>query len=238
MQGIGRLMRPIDSDKVPKKLATLFLTSLSGKRLDITGKGSEPKDDGDKKEKDDLNLGDHDDPKTRYTTTSMTLSEAYELPVPVYYKIEVGFKDFINQARIKDGNSVEVLKRKFIDPEDLSKFDPIALRERVSRVRDMVRAQYKKIIMDRDSKTVEGKKMWFCQGKKVLGKSGCDRTQLQVNLEIHHIHPYTFAELFRKFGEDGVLQWHSDLKNLQYLVTLCEDCHDLAHESAQDSEVA
>jgi len=239
MQGLGRLMRPVDYQKVPRKLATLFLTSLSGKKLDISGKGADPGETTEKTEKDDLNLNDHDSPKTRYTTTSMTLSEAYDLPVPVFYKTEVGFKDFINQTRIKDGNTVEVLKRKFIDPEELIKFDPIALRERVSRIRDMVRAQYKKAIMDRDSKTIDGRRIWSCQGKRVLGKEGCERSQTEVNLEIHHLAPYTFAELFRKFGEDGTLAWHSDPKNLEYLVTLCEGCHDLIHtKEASDHEVA
>ena len=238
MQAIGRLMRPVDYSLVPKKLATLFLTSLSGKKLDISGKGSEPKDEDETKEKDDLNLSDHDDPRTRYITTSMTLSEAYDLPVPVFYKIEVGFKDFINQSRIKDGNSVEVLKRKFIDPEDLNQFDPIALRERVSRVRDMVRAQYKRVIMERDSKLSDGRRLWYCQGKRVLGEKGCDRSQLEVNLEIHHMEPFTFAELFRKYGENGVLEWHADPKNLEHLVSLCENCHDLIHEKDEETGVA
>jgi|GEM_PF-2682090 len=227
MQGIGRLMRPVSGDAVPKKTAILFLTSLSGKKLDIGGQGtdpSEPKDPRDPGLPDD-----HDDPKTRYTTTSMTLSEAYDLPIPVFYKTEVGFRDFINQTRVKDGNTVEVLKRKFIDPEELDKFDPVALREHVSRIRDMVRAQYKRAIIDRDSKMVDGKKVWYCHGKELLGKEGCERTMNEVHLEIHHKAPYTFAELYRTLGDEGVVSWHADPKNLQHLITICSGCHDKVH---------
>ena len=236
MQAIGRLMRPVSFDKVPKKLATLFLTSLSGKKLNISGKGSEPTDDEDELGGGDegLDLNDHDSPKTKYTTTSMTLSEAYDLPVPVYYKSEVGFRDFINQSRINDGNAVEVLKRRAIDSEDLDAFDPVALREQVSRIRDTVRAQYKKYIMERDSRTVDGRKIWFCQGKKVLGNPGCDRTTKEVNIEIHHMHPFTFADLYRRLGKDGTIAWHSDPNNMKHLVSLCEVCHDLVHSREED----
>jgi len=236
MQAIGRLMRPVSFDKVPKKLATLFLTSLSGKKLNIAGKGSEPTDDDDELEADDeaLDLNDHDSPKTKYTTTSMTLSEAYDLPVPVYYKSEVGFRDFINQTRIKDGNAVEVLKRRAIDTGELDAFDPVALREEVSRVRDIVRAQYKKFIMERDSRTEDGRKVWYCQGKKVLGSPGCDRTSKEVNIEIHHKHPYTFADLYRRLGRDGVIAWHADKANMEHLISLCEGCHDLVHSREED----
>lgn len=236
MQAIGRLMRPVSTDIVPKKLATLFLTSLSGKKLNISGKGSEPSDDEDDLESGDegLDLNDHDSPKTKYTTTSMTLSEAYDLPVPVYYKTEVGFRDFINQTRIKDGNAVEVLKRRAIDTADLDAFDPVTLREEVSRVRDMVRAQYGKFIMERDSKVVDGRRIWFCQGKAVLGTPGCDRTSIEVKIEIHHKHPYTFADLWRRLGRDGVIAWHADPSNMTHLVSLCEVCHDLVHSREED----
>jgi superfamily II DNA or RNA helicase len=236
MQAIGRLMRPVSFEKVPKKLATLFLTSLSGKKLNIAGKGSESKGDDDQTGSDgeELDLNNHDSPRTKYTTTSMTLSEAYDLPVPVFYKSEVGFRDFINQTRIKDGNAVEVLKRRAIDASDLDAFDPVALREEVSRVRDIVRAQYKKFIMERDSRTEEGRKIWYCQGKKVLGSIGCDRTSKEVNIEIHHRHPYSFADLYRRFGRDGVIAWHSDKENMEHLVSLCEGCHDLAHSREED----
>lgn len=235
MQAIGRLMRPISREIVPRKLATLFLTSLTGKKLDITGKGSDPSDEG--KDREPQGLDDHDNPKARYTTTSMTLSEAYDLPHRVFYKTEVGFKDFINESRIKDGNSVEVLKHKAIDPEALDKFDPMALKENVSRIRDMVRAQYKKDIWLRDSIIQDGKRTWICQGKRVLGKEGCGRSELEVHLEMHHLHPHTFAELYGKLGPDGVIKWHADRENLKYLVTLCEECHDKIHER-EDNEVA
>ncbi|MBS1984818.1 MAG: hypothetical protein JST16_11670 [Bdellovibrionales bacterium] len=238
MQGIGRLMRPIDFKKVPKKLATLFLTSLSGKKLDITGKGSEPADEDDELSGDPTRLDGVDPVKTRYTTTSMTLSEAYDLPVPVFYKTEVGFKDFINQRRIDNPNSVERLKRRFIDPEEFGNFDPIALREIISRLRDEARTQYKRDIQERDSRTEDGKRVWFCQGKKILGPKGCNRTQLEVPLEIHHLHPFTFAGLFKTLGPDGVLAWHADRANLKHLVTLCPNCHDLIHEQEPSDEEA
>ena len=234
MQAIGRLMRPVPPEKVPKKTAILFLTSLTGKCLDIVGKGSEPKDPEERSEFDPRLPDDHDDPKTRYTTTSMTLSEAYDLPIPVFYKTEVGFRDFINQTRVKDGNTVEVLKRKYIDPEELDKFNAVALREHVSRIRDMDRAQYKRAIIDRDSKLVDGKKIWFCHGKELLGADGCERTMREVNLEIHHKAPYTFAELYRTLGDDGVVAWHADPKNLQQLITLCDVCHEKIHEKDGD----
>lgn len=232
MQGIGRLMRPV-GDNSFKKLATLFLTSLTGKKLSISGKGSDPKEKDNAHDEFDPN--DHDNPKSRYTTISMTLSEAYDLPTPVFYKTEVGFRDFINQTRVKDGNTVEVLKRKFIDPEELDKFDPIHLRENLSRLRDMVRAQYKKFIMERDSRLVEGRRVWFCHGKDLLGDKGCNRSASEVNLEIHHMEPYTFASLYSKYDEDGILKWHADLENMKHLVTLCEGCHYLIH-SEEESE--
>lgn len=237
MQAIGRLMRPIAFEKVPKKLATLFLTSLSGKRLNISGKGSEPSGQGD----DDLGeagrLDDHDNPKTRYTTSSMTLSEAYDLPNPVFYKSEVGFKDFINETRINDANSVERVKRKSIDPEELDKFNALELKHELNRLRSMVRSQYKSVIEKRDSKIVDGKKVWFCHGKEIVGEKGCNRTANEVNLEIHHMEPFTFAKLFQQFGPDGLIKWHSDAKNLKHLVTLCTNCHDLVHEK-EDEEAA
>jgi hypothetical protein len=238
MQAIGRLMRPAPS--VPKKLATLFLTSLSGsKRLSISGKGADPTggDDNDDTGEGGNDPNGHDEPKTKYTTTSMTLSEAYDLPVPVFYKTAVGFKDFINQARIKDGNSVELLKRKVLDPAELEKIPAISEYAEYSRTRDRVRAQYKLEIRDRDSRIEDGSRLWFCQGKKLLGQEGCERTERQVNLEIHHMHPYTFAELYRKFGgEDGVIAWHANRNNLKYLVSLCSECHDLIHAKHHEEE--
>lgn len=236
MQGIGRLMRPIDFEKVPKKLATLFLTSLSGKKLDISGKGAEPDGEGDDDTGDSTRLDEHDNPKTRYTTSSMTLSEAYDLPNPVFYKNEVGFKDFINETRVNDGNAVERVKRKNIDPAELDKFDAIGLKNELNRLRDMVRAQYKGIIQARDSKTTGGKKVWYCHGKEIVGEKGCNRTAHEVKIEIHHMEPYTFANLYQQHGHDGLLMWHSDPKNLKYLASLCTSCHDLVH--AKDDEEA
>jgi hypothetical protein len=236
MQGIGRLMRPIDAHKVPKKLAVLFLTSLSGKKLDITAKGSNENDGEDADEEYKL-PEEHDDPKNRYTTTSMTLSEAYDLPIPVFYKVEVGFKDFINQSRIKDGNSVEIIRRGNVDTQELEETDWLKMRQEVNSTRAMVLAQYKREIIDRDSKIEDGKKVWFCHGKDLLGDNGCEMNMNQVNLEIHHKPPFTFAELYRKLGKDGVLAWHSDRHNMKYLITLCENCHDKVHSQADDSDV-
>jgi hypothetical protein len=237
MQAIGRLMRPIDFKKVPKKLATLFLTSLSGKKLEISGKGAEPSGEGDDDLGDASRLDGHDNPKTKYTTSSMTLSEAYDLPNPVFYKAEVGFKDFFNETRINDGNSVERVKRKTIDPEELDQFDALKLKNELNRIRDMVRAQYKRYIQERDSKSVDGEKIWYCHGKEIIGLKGCNRTATEVRIEIHHLEPFTFRKLFQQYGSDGILKWHSDSKNLKYLASLCIDCHDLIHEK-DDDEVA
>jgi 5-methylcytosine-specific restriction endonuclease McrA len=227
MQGIGRLMRP--SKTVPKKLATLFLTSLSGKKLDISGKGSE-----DKPEKNDIDpekrREEDDTPKTRYTTSSMTLSEAYDLPSKVFYKTEVGFKDFVNETFVKDGNAVEVLRKKFIDKEELDKQDDIAMRDKIKEVRQKCLSQYKQVVLERDG--------YKCQGKKRFGEGYCDRPDTEVNLEIHHVNP-SFAELMRKHGPDGTIDWHRDIRNLETLVTLCVDCHDKFHsENPEDSSEA
>jgi superfamily II DNA or RNA helicase len=236
MQGIGRLMRPISYEKVPKKLATLFLTSLSGKKLDISGKGAEPNPDDNDSTGDDSRTDEHDNPKTRYTTSSMTLSEAYDLPNPVFYKIEVGFRDFINETRIKDGNSVERVKRKNINPEELDKFDPIQLKQELNRIRDMVRSQYKRFIQERDSKVVDGRKLWYCHGKKVIGEEGCNRTQLEVRLEIHHLEPNTFSSLYSRLGPEGVVEWHRVHDNMKFLVTLCPACHVLIHSKKNEED--
>lgn len=240
MQGIGRLMRPISLETVPRKLATLFLTSLSGKKMSISGKGAELK------EEENQNSGTsdfegNDNPKNRYTTTSMTLSEAYDLPHRVFYKTEVTFGDFINEKLVNDYNSVEFIKNNVIDPKQLDECNAISLRDNINRIRDLARAQYKHAIWKRDRKDDGGISLWCCQGKKILGNEGCERTDREVNLEIHHMAPYTFIELFRKLGKDGVLKWHADPENLKYLITLCEDCHDLIHsreEEADEQKVA
>ena len=238
MQAIGRLMRSISYEKVPRKLATLFLTSLSGKKLDISGKGAEldPEDNDDTG--DETRTDGHDNPRTRYTTSSMTLSEAYDLPIPVFYKTEVGFRDFINQTRVDDANTVERVKRKSIDPEELDKFNPMMLKQKLNRLRDMVRAQYKRFIQERDSREVDGQKLWYCHGKQVVGENGCDRTQLEVSLEIHHMEPFTFASLYEKLGADGVIEWHRKSENMEHLISLCPACHNLSHAAKNDEDVA
>jgi len=238
MQAIGRLMRPISYEQVPRKLATLFLTCLSGKKLDISGNGAEPNPEDNDNTGDETRTDEHDNPKTRYTTSSMTLSEAYDLPIPVFYKTEVGFRDFINQTRIDDANTVERVKRKSIDPEELDKFDPMALKQELNRLRNMVRAQYKRFIQERDSKEVDGRKLWYCHGKQVVGERGCDRTQLEVPLEIHHKEPFTFTSLYKKFRADGVIEWHRKSENMKHLVSLCPRCHDLAHATREDEDIA
>lgn len=166
------------------------------------------------------------------------MSEAYDLPNPVFYKVEVGFKDFINENRIKDANLVERVKRKDIDPEELDKFDPVALKLELNRLRDIVRVQYKRLIQERDSKIVDGRNLWFCHGKEVVGKKGCNRTQLDVRLEIHHMEPYTFSSLYGKLGAEGVVEWHRQAENMQYLVSLCPSCHDLAHSTKDEEDAA
>jgi 5-methylcytosine-specific restriction endonuclease McrA len=224
MQGIGRLMRP--TEKVPKKLATLFLTSLSGKKLDISGKGAE-----DKPEKNDVDpetrRDEEDTPKTRYTTSSMTLSEAYDLPHKVFYKTEVGFRDFVNEKFVRDGNAVEVLRKKFIPKEELDQQDDIAMRDKIKEVRQKCLSQYKHVVLERDG--------YKCQGKKRFGEGYCERPDSMVHLEIHHMKP-SFAELMRIHGPDGTIEWHRDPKNLEKLVTLCVDCHDKFHSEKPEDK--
>ncbi len=228
MQAIGRLMRP--SSKVERKLATLFLTSLSGKKIDLAeGSGADPK----KKEPRTTEPTDpnaDEDPKTRYSTTSMTLSEAYDLPIKVFYKTEVGFRDFINQSRIGDPNTVEKIKTTHIPKDQLDKFDAVELRDRLNRLRDICRTNYKPVIMVRDS--------YQCQGKTVLGETGCNRGDGEVRLEIHHLEPFTFNQIFKQLGFEGTIEWHRQKDNLKHLVTLCTDCHDLLHAREEDDEAA
>lgn len=229
MQAIGRLMRP--SAKVDRKLATLFLTSLSGKKIDLAeGSGDSNKKAKDPKSSEPTDPNADEDPKTRYSTTSMTLSEAYDLPIKVFYKIEVGFRDFINQTRIGDPNSVEKIKTTHIPKEELDKFDAIELRDRLNRLRDICRTNYKPVIMVRDK--------YQCQGKKVLGEKGCNRGDGEVRLEIHHLEPFTFNNIYKQRGYDGTIEWHRQQSNLKHLITLCTDCHDILHSQSEDDEAA
>jgi hypothetical protein len=225
MQAIGRLMRP--SERVNKKLAVLFLTSLSGKRLDIGGRGGEDKpeanDDFEPHRPEDL-----DAPKTKYTTTSMTLSEAYNLPHRVFYKHEVGFRDFINEAHIRDGNLVEVLKTSRITKDQLEGIDAIAVRNQLARIRDICRTFYRDAVLKRDG--------YKCRGKDFVS-DGCRRTDREVNLEIHHTQP-EFHELFRTLGEDGAIAWHKGARGWEKLVTLCSECHDKVHAKKDVDEDA
>lgn len=227
MQAIGRLMRP--TSKVDRKLATLFLTSLSGKKLDLAEKSGD-KTERDPKTSEPTDPDADEDPKTRYTTTSMTLSEAYDLPIKVFYKTEVGFRDFINQTRIGDPNTVEKIKTTHIPKDELDKFDAIELRDKLNRLRDICRTNYKPVILRRDK--------FQCQGKNLLGSEGCNRGDGEVNLEIHHLEPWTFSSIFKQFGYEGTIEWHRKTDNLKHLVTLCTDCHDLLHSKEEKDEAA
>ena len=227
MQAIGRLMRP--TSKVDRKLATLFLTSLSGKKLDLAEQSGESPDK-EPKTSEPTDPDADEDPKTRYTTTSMTLSEAYDLPIKVFYKTEVGFRDFINQTRIGDPNTVEKIKTTHIPKDELDKFDAIELRDRLNRLRDICRTNYKPVILKRDK--------YQCQGKRLLGNDGCNRGDGEVNLEIHHLEPWTFNNIYKQFGHDGTIEWHRKAENLKHLVTLCTTCHDLLHARDDEDEAA
>ena len=224
MQAIGRLMRPTDMGRTPRKLATLFLTSLSGKKLDLAAKDGEAPSDMDRSEQEAQDPDGEENPKTRYIATSMTLSEAYDLPIKVFYKNEVGFREFINQTLINNPNAVERLKTTHIPKDELDKFDPIKAREDLNRLRDICRTNYKPIILKRDQ--------YRCQGKQVVGKKGCDRGHGEVPLDIHHKEPFTFNVLYKQFGWDGTIEWHRNSENLKHLVTLCPSCHKLVHDKA------
>lgn len=222
MQAIGRLMRPIDFAKVPKKLATLFLTSLTGKKLDIgdDGDSSEGGSDG-QREPIDVDDNENETPTTRFTTSSMTLSEAYNLPHKVFYKNEVGFRDFINERLIENPNAVERVNTDHIDKDALDNMDIVNEVKVLQRLREQCRTQYRDYVLKRDK--------YICQGKVVIGDEGCKRAYGEVNLEVHHMPPFEFKDIVRKFGHDGTLEWHRKPENLKNLVTLCVDCHDLYH---------
>ncbi|KYG67623.1 hypothetical protein AZI85_17235 [Bdellovibrio bacteriovorus] len=221
MQAIGRLMRPVDTNKVPKKLATLFLTSLTGKKLDI-GEGA-PGSDKPEREPSPIEVDPDADesPKTRYTTSSMTLSEAYDLPHKVFHKSEVGFRDFINERLITNPNAVDFVNTHHINKDALDQMDVLKELKDLNRLRAQCRTQYNEYILKRDK--------YICQGKNVIGEAGCDRAYGEVNLEVHHMPPWEFKNIVRQFGKEGALEWHRKSENMKYLVTLCVDCHDLFH---------
>lgn len=225
MQAIGRLMRPVDSKKVPKKLATLFLTSLTGKKLDIgESKEAEKKE----REPSNLDLDADENPSTRYTTSSITLSEAYDLPHKVFYKTEVGFRDFINEKLISNPNAVDFVNTHHVDKDALDQTDFLKERDFLNRLRSQCRSQYSDYVLKRDK--------MICQGKKVIGKEGCDRAHGEVNLEIHHLPPWEFKDILRKFGADGLMEWHRKPENMIHLVTLCTDCHELFHQKEREQK--
>jgi hypothetical protein len=236
LQGIGRLMRPYDG--IGKKLAVLFLASLSGKKINI-GEEREPGDPKEPCEECGLIVCDcpcdicHlprntecECPKANYTTTSLTLSEAYDLPFKVFYKTEVGFKDFINQTRINDPNTVMRIGTMQIPKDELDKLDAVKELAELRRLRQVCLASYKNSVLERDG--------FKCQGKKLLGDEGCNRGIGEVELNIHHLPPFEFADLVRKLGPDGVRQWHADPRNWNNLATLCKACHQLIHSAKKD----
>jgi len=229
MQAIGRLMRPIDPNKVPKKLATLFLTSLTGKKLDIGEmNSSDGGDSSEPREPIEVDPDGDEVPKTRYTTSSMTLSEAYDLPHKVFYKSEVGFRDFINEKLINNPNAVEYVNTHHIDKDTLDQMDVLREVKELNRLRSQCRSQYYDYILKRDK--------YICQGKIAIGEEGCDRAYGEVNLEVHHMPPWEFKEIVRAFGVDGALEWHRKPDNMAHLVTLCVDCHDLFHSKLAEQK--
>lgn len=233
LQGIGRLMRPCSD--VNQKLAVLYLASLSGKKMDLGEKTGETTE---KEECKTCGLKicdcpcttcelprntECECPKASYVSKSMTLSEAYDLPNKVFYKDIVGFRDFINETHVHNTNMVYKIPSAKIDFKGTS---PLSLIEEAQRLRSLCYAAYKNEILKRDK--------YHCvdcpEGVSGMG---------QKSLEIHHVHPYRFADLHKKLGFDGTLAWHSDPKNWKYLVTLCNDCHDERHgKHEKEDEVA
>lgn len=230
LQGIGRLMRPCS--EVDEKLAVLYLASLSGKKMDIGESGtssteSEPCNDCGLKVCDcacevcgQPRNTECECPKARYVSSSMTLSEAYDLPHKVFYKEVVGFSDFINERRINDPNTVYKIPTRHIDPIEWDNFDVKKALAEQQELRRKCFVIYKNDILKRDHNAcVE-----------------CKRGQGEVNLEIHHVSPYEFNELYRTRGYQGTIEWHSDPKNWKYLITLCDPCHKEHHKA--DDEAA
>jgi hypothetical protein len=231
LQGIGRLMRPCAT--VDEKLAVLYLASLTGKKMDI-GEGPSETTEKDPCDKCGLKVCDcacptcHlprntecECPKARYVSSSMTLSEAYDLPHKVFYKETVTFSDFINERRINDPNTVYKIPTRHIDPMEWDNFDVKKALAEKEELRRNCYVIFKNDVLKRDKHAcVE-----------------CHRGQGEVKLEIHHVEPYEFIKLYETRGYQGTIEWHSDPKNWQYLITLCDPCHKAKHKS-DDGEAA
>jgi hypothetical protein len=241
LQGLGRLMRP--SDKVDRKYGVLFLTSLSGKKMDI---GDDRSDDGSTEREPCADCGFKlcdcpcdecgqprislcECPKARYATTSLTLSEAYDLSVKVFYREAVQFRDFINETLVNNQNAVFRIGSVKIPKDDLDALDDVRELAELRRIRELCRVAYYDEVFRRDRNA--------CQGKRILGEGGCDRTAHEVRLEVHHMPPFEFAELMRAKGPDGTIAWHSNPENWKHLVALCKDCHDEFHRRESRGEL-
>lgn len=158
-------------------------------------------------------------PKARYVSSSMTLSEAYDLPHKVFYKEVVGFSDFINERRINDPNTVYKIPTRHIDPMEWDNFDVKKALAEQEELRRKCFVIYKNDVLKRDHNScVE-----------------CKRGQGEVSIEIHHVHPYEFNELYRTRGYQGTIEWHSVPANWKYLITLCDPCHKEKHKADDDA---
>jgi hypothetical protein len=200
---------------------------LTGKKLDI-GEGEGSEGESTPRETIEVDPDADETPQTRYATYSMTLSEAYDLPHKVFYKNEVGFRDFINERLINNPNAVDFVNTVHIDKDALDQMDVLREVKDLKRLRDQCRSQYYDYVLKRDK--------YLCQGKRVIGDDGCNRAYGEVNLEVHHMPPWEFKDIVRKFGIDGALEWHRDSKNMEHLVTLCVDCHDLFHSKQAEEK--
>jgi superfamily II DNA or RNA helicase len=238
MQAVGRLMRiPPEGSVINKKIATLFMTSLSGKTMHLSSKTDSKEEDAAENENEKpYSEDDETHPDSTYVPISMSFSEAYSLSSRVHYKTEVGFLDFITESKINDSNAVTLIGRTQIDKNEFDSFDPIPQRTILQATRNQVRAIYRPAVALRDVKDSGSRRVWCCQGKRLFGMEGCDRTTDQVQLEIHHIYPYEFHKLITRLGVEGTKNWHSDARNLKHLVTLCTNCHDLAHQKTRGQE--
>ena len=232
LQGIGRLMRPCA--EVNEKLAVLYLASISGNKMDI---GDERSDEAKVKKEPcttcskilcdcpcvkcgfPRNTG-CSCPTVRYVSTSMTLSEAYDLPHKVFYRDTIGLRDFINETRIDDPNTVYRIPTRHINPERWDEFDIKKALAEQETLRNKCFAIFKNDVLARDKNAcVE-----------------CRRGQGEVSLQIHHVEPFEFSELYRTRGFEGTIAWHSDPRNWKYLISLCKSCHRKRHNGNPDGE--